>query len=211
MILCVVGSFRASRRSNALGRTFWQLATFSFALIVVPQTLQTLHDVVPLTPFLQWLSNTLFVFWYGAMSMALFLDSDFEPKRFDRLHVFDFIQAFVFWVAVFLYFSPSPLHSLTPQGLARTLWQRSLIYDGVLSCAFVLRSTKSFHDPTRNVPSALSGQRGRLPLAFGYGARHLSARGALTLQNNALLRTQFRFADATGIVAGWLASKCCAG
>jgi signal transduction histidine kinase/CheY-like chemotaxis protein len=140
MIFCAAGSFRASRRSNALGRTFWQLATFSFALIVIPQTLQTLHDVVALPPFLQWLSSTLFVFWYGAMSMALFLDSDFEPKRFDRLHLFDFIQAFVFWVAVFLYFSHSSLHSLTPQGLEWTLWQRSLIYDGVLSCAFVLRS-----------------------------------------------------------------------
>jgi signal transduction histidine kinase/DNA-binding response OmpR family regulator len=140
MIFCAAGCFRASQRSNALGRTFWQLATFSFALIVVPQTLQTLHDVVALPPFLQWLSSTLFVFWYGAMSMALFLDSDFEPKRFDRLHVFDFIQAFVFWVAVFLYFSNGSLHSLTPQGLAWTSWQRSLIYDGVLSCAFVLRS-----------------------------------------------------------------------
>jgi signal transduction histidine kinase/DNA-binding response OmpR family regulator len=140
LILCAAGSFRASQRSNALGRTFWQLATFSFALILFAQVLQALHDVVTLTPFLQWLSSTLFVFWYGVMSMALFLDSDFESNRFDRLQIFDFIQAFVFWGAVFLYFSDSSSHSQSPQALAWALWRRSLIYDGVLSGAFVLRA-----------------------------------------------------------------------
>src|SRR3984893_1716744 len=140
LILCAAGSFRASQRSNALGRTFWQLATFSFALLLFAQVLQALHDVVTLTPFLQWLSSTLFVFWYGVMSMALFLDSDFESNRFDRLQIFDFIQAFVFWGAVFLYFSDSSSHSQSPQALAWALWRRSLIYDGGLSGAFVLRA-----------------------------------------------------------------------
>jgi signal transduction histidine kinase len=72
--------------------------------------------------------------------MALFLDSDFEPKRFDRLNIFDFIQAFVFWAAVFLYFSSTPSHSQPAQELAWALWRRLLIYDGVLSGAFLLRA-----------------------------------------------------------------------
>jgi signal transduction histidine kinase/CheY-like chemotaxis protein len=140
LILCIAGSFRASRRSNRLGRTFWQLAVFSFTLMLVAQVLQTLDDVLTLPPFWLWLSSTLFVFWYGPMSMALFLDSDFQPKSFDRLNIFDFIQAFVFWAAVFLYFSSTSLHSQSSQELAWAMWQRSLIYDGVLSSAFLLRA-----------------------------------------------------------------------
>jgi hypothetical protein len=138
LTLCIAASYRASRRSNALGRTFWQLAVFSFALMLVAQVLQTLDDVVGLPLFWQWLTSTLLVFWYGAMSMALFLDSDFEPARFDRLNIFDFIQAFVFWAAVFLYFSDTSSHSQSSQELAWAVWQRSLIYDGILSGAFLL-------------------------------------------------------------------------
>jgi signal transduction histidine kinase/CheY-like chemotaxis protein len=178
VILCAVGSYQASRRSSALGRTFWQLAAFSFALIVVPQVLQTVHDVVPLSPFWQWLSSTLFVFWYGAMSMAVFLDSDFEPKRFDRIHVFDFIQAIVFWIAVFLYFSGHSSHSQTPGGLDWTLWERSLIYDVVLSCAFVLRAVLA----DSKVVYALFGRMGAYFFLAGladayytYPGRHLDS------------------------------------
>ena len=140
LILCIAASFRAARRSSALGRTFWQLAVFSFTLMLLAQVLQTLDDVVGLSPFWQWLSGTLFVFWYGAMSMALFLDSDFEPAHFDRLNIFDFIQAFVFWAAVSLYFSDISSHLQSAPELAWALWRRSLIYDAVLSGAFLLRA-----------------------------------------------------------------------
>ena len=108
--------------------------------MLLAQVLQTLDDVVGLSPFWQWLSSTLFVFWYGAMGMALFLDSDFEPAHFDRLNIFDFIQAFVFWAAVSLYFSDISSHSQSAQELAWALWRRSLIYDAVLSGAFLLRA-----------------------------------------------------------------------
>src|SRR4029077_15545802 len=50
-----------------------------------------------------------------------------------------------------------------------------------------------------SIPFAFSGQRGYYPPAFRYGAPHLSARGTLTLQNNALLSTHFRFADNPGV------------
>src|SRR5712692_9108785 len=42
------------------------------------------------------------------------------------------------------------------------------------------------------IPSAFFGQRGITP-AFGYGAPHLSARGTLTLLDNALLSTRFAY------------------
>jgi len=41
-----------------------------------------------------------------------------------------------------------------------------------------------------SIPSAFFGQRGITP-AFGYGAPHSSARGTLTLLNNALLSAQY--------------------
>jgi len=140
LILCMAASFRASQRSTTLGRIFWQLVVLSFSLIVVAQILQTIHDFVALPGALQWLSSTLFVFWYGPMSMALFLNSDFEPKRFDPLNIFDFVQAFVFWTAVYLYFADFSWHAQSTQQIAWSLWERSLIYDGVLSGAFLLRA-----------------------------------------------------------------------
>jgi hypothetical protein len=51
-----------------------------------------------------------------------------------------------------------------------------------------------------SIPSAFFGQQGITP-AFGYGAPHSSARGTLTLLNNALLNAQylsFRFRDKSG-------------
>jgi signal transduction histidine kinase/CheY-like chemotaxis protein len=140
LILCTTASFSASRRSNALGRTFWQLAASSFILILVGEVIQALNDVVSLPPVWEWVSSTLFVFWYVPMCMALFLDSDFEPKRFDRVNIFDFIQASVFWAAVFLYFSSTSAHSQPAQELAWAVWRRLLIYDGLLSGAFLLRA-----------------------------------------------------------------------
>src|SRR6266403_2033660 len=41
-----------------------------------------------------------------------------------------------------------------------------------------------------SIPPAFSGQRGFIP-AFGYGAPHSSARGTLTLMNNALLSAHY--------------------
>jgi hypothetical protein len=59
-----------------------------------------------------------------------------------------------------------------------------------LSCPFRPLHTFCFLRPAR-----------LLPPAFGYGAPHLSARGTLTLQNNALLSTHFRVADAQSLVS----------
>jgi len=53
-----------------------------------------------------------------------------------------------------------------------------------LSCPFRRLHTFCFLQPAR-----------LLPPAFGYGAPHLSVRGTLTLQNNALLSAHFRIAD----------------
>ena len=59
-----------------------------------------------------------------------------------------------------------------------------------LSCPFRRLHTFCFLRPAR-----------LLPPTFGYGAPHLSARGTLTLQNNALLSTHFRVADNPGVIS----------
>ena len=54
-------------------------------------------------------------------------------------------------------------------------------------------AVSSFRFPARldvSIPSTFSGQRGIIP-AFGYGAPHSSARGTLTLLNNALLSAHY--------------------
>jgi signal transduction histidine kinase len=66
--------------------------------------------------------------------VALFLDPDREPDRFDRLHWLDFLQALLFWGVVYCYFLPSGAGS---QSLAT--WKRSMIYDTVLVGSFGLR------------------------------------------------------------------------
>jgi hypothetical protein len=53
-----------------------------------------------------------------------------------------------------------------------------------------------------SIPSAFFGQRGFIP-AFGYGAPHSSARGTLTLMDNALLSARFLFADYPLVKPAW--------
>jgi len=139
-VLCVPACLTASRRSGSLGRYFWRLMTFTFAAWCAAQLLGTYNESrgdEAMSP----LNDILFVISTVPMGMALFLDPDHEPNRFDRVHVLDFIQAVLFWGAVYFYFSPAPLGT----DLNYSPWKRATVYDGVLTGAFFLRAvlTKS--------------------------------------------------------------------
>ena len=100
---------QASRRSaGSPGRYFWNLGTVAFGLLAFSEALLAVGTVFPPSHFIQSVSDVLFVFWYAPLAMALFLDVDFAEGRFDWLRIFDFIQAMLFWVVVYLYFSYSP-------------------------------------------------------------------------------------------------------
>src|SRR6266404_772216 len=85
------------------------------------------------------------------------------------------------------YFSSSPSDS--PHGGHRPLRgaARSGSSAALLVSSFRLRASLDVC-----IPSAFFGHRGITP-AFGYGAHHLSARGTLTLLDNALLSTRFAY------------------
>ena len=72
--------------------------------------------------------------------MLLFLDSDQENDRFDRLHLLDFLQICAFWVCVYLYFSRNQNFDLTNTGWGPFGWSTSLVFNGVVALSFVLRA-----------------------------------------------------------------------
>ena len=139
-VLCVAASFQASLRSGSLGRYFWRLMTVTFLVWVVAQLLAATTEFradSALAP----LGDILFVFSTVPLGMALFLDPDHEPNRFDRIHILDFLQAILFWSAVYVYFSGPP----SPNELADSAWKRGFVYDSVLTGSFLVRAvlTKS--------------------------------------------------------------------
>ena len=139
-MLCVPACLTASRRSGNLGRYFWRLMTFTFSVWCIGQLLGTYNEFRPVEG-LSRLNDILFIISTVPLGMTLFLDPDHEPNRFDQLHILDFIQAILFWGAVYLYFSRAQ------QGvdLNYSPWKRSLVCDVVLIGAFFLRAilTKS--------------------------------------------------------------------
>jgi signal transduction histidine kinase/CheY-like chemotaxis protein len=138
-VMCALTSFQASRRSGSLGRYFWRLMTISFVVWIVAQVLGTYDDAfegeLGDTP-----TDVFFVFSTVPLGMALFLDPDYETDHFDRIHILDFVQAILFWAAVYLYFSYIPSASMPGTVLVDPAWDRSAVYDVVLSSAFVLRA-----------------------------------------------------------------------
>ena len=41
------------------------------------------------------------------VGMTLFLEPDYEPRRFDPLHWADFVQTLLLWITLYVYFTPS--------------------------------------------------------------------------------------------------------
>jgi len=135
-VLCIVASWRASRRSGSLGSYFWRLITLTFFVWVAGQYLGFCSESLPGGSSLAPVSDLLFVFSTVPFGMALFLDPDHEPNRFDRLHILDFIQAILFWSAVYLFFRPLP----GGHAPVDAPWKRNLVFDAVLTAGFLLRT-----------------------------------------------------------------------
>ena len=133
-VLCILASWQAARRSGSLGQYFWRLITLTFAVWVVAQCVASYSDALVDNPLAR-LADLLFVFSTVPFGMALFLDPDHEPNRFDRLHILDFIQAILFWMVVYLFFSP-----VSGSELADSAWKRGLVFNAVLAAGFLLRA-----------------------------------------------------------------------
>ena len=91
------------------------------------------------------LDDILFFLSVIPFGLLAFLDPDGEPNHFDRLHILDFVQVCIFWVSIFLCFSPSMWSPATAFRIGPFMWSRNISFDGLLVATFVLRAllTKS--------------------------------------------------------------------
>ena len=144
-LYCVYLALRAARRSTYLSHYFWCVAAFSFALFAVASFINTYVALTNPSPFLEDLSILISVFWFCPASLTLFLEPDFEPRRFDPIYILDFIQIVLLWVVVYFFFLYMPSHEASESVFARSAWLHetwvgTLMYDGAMATIFLLRS-----------------------------------------------------------------------
>ena len=140
-ILVVIASLRAAHRSEALGRHIWRLVALAYALWGVAQALST----------------------YGDAFSSRLLESDSEPAEFDWLVAIDCIEAFLFWIAAYVYFFLIPSRFEGMIALAPSVLSLYFVYYGVLTLAFFVRTLVS----AAGVARALFGRMGLLLLLSG--------------------------------------------
>jgi signal transduction histidine kinase/CheY-like chemotaxis protein len=143
-ILSIYVLWKASRRSNQLARYVWLVAMFSIALFCVGLLTDLYRMIfkVENSEILGIVTALVSVFWFGPVSLMLFLDRHFEPRRFDRIHLLDFAQVILFWVSIYFYFTYLPKHGVldTTQSFLQSTWAGSLAYDAAMAFVFLLRS-----------------------------------------------------------------------
>ena len=143
-LLCLFLVMRAARRSTNLPRYFWYVTALSISLFCVAtlcniyvqfvQPLQSVADV----------ADIISVFWFCPASLTLFLEPDFDLRRFDPIHILDFIQVVLLWVVIYFFFLYMPTHESSGSPFERTwvhaTWVGSLMYDGAMASVFLLRT-----------------------------------------------------------------------
>jgi diguanylate cyclase (GGDEF)-like protein len=149
----------ASRRSEGMALSFWRLTAVAYSLWLVGQSLSVYNDLSP-TPFVAWMNNLLFCFWFVPLAMALFLDPEHEAGHVDALTALDFVQAVLVCVAAYVYFFYLP-KSENPGELAHEVWAPYFVGYTFVVAAFILRGAVT---PSRDC-RALFGRWG-IFLAF---------------------------------------------
>jgi diguanylate cyclase (GGDEF)-like protein/PAS domain S-box-containing protein len=138
-LICVLACTEAFRHSRGIARYAWRLLAVVFLAWVVAQTLSVYVDVSgDHSP--DRLANILFFVSVIPFAMIAFLDPDGEPNHFDKLHILDFVQVCISWVAIFLYFSPSMWSPATAFRIGPLIWSRTISFDGLLVATFVVRA-----------------------------------------------------------------------
>ena len=143
-LLCILACTAAFRRSTGIARYAWRLLAVTFVVWVVAQVLGVYLDTSG-DHSLDSLDDILFFLSVIPFGLLPFLDPDGEPNHFDRLHIFDFVQVCIFWVSIFLCFSPRMWSPANAFRIGHFTWSRNISFDGLLVATFVLRAllTKS--------------------------------------------------------------------
>ena len=128
----------AARRSEGLARSFWRLTAVAYSLWLIAQSLSVYNDLAA-SPFVSWINNLLFCFWFVPLAMAMFLDPDHEAGQIDALIALDFVQAVLVCVAAYLYFFYLPKADSTNE-LAHSVWTPYFAGYAFVAGAFIVRS-----------------------------------------------------------------------
>jgi hypothetical protein len=119
-VVMIYAAVDASRRSEGLARSFWRLTATAYSFWLIAQTLSVYNDLAA-SPFVSWINNLLFCFWFVPLAMAMFLDPEQQAGRLDALVALDFVQAVLVCVAAYLYFFYLPKADATNE-LAHSVW-----------------------------------------------------------------------------------------
>ena len=138
-LICILTSIQAFQRSHGVARYAWRCLAISFFLWFVAQAVGVYADISA-DQSLQALDGLLFFFSLIPLGMLPFIDSGAEPSGLDRLHIFDFIQVCVFWLSIWLYFSPIRWSTESALRLGPFVWTRTIAFEGLLAATFVLRA-----------------------------------------------------------------------
>jgi len=143
-LLAAFALVQAGKRSNALARYVWFIAAFAAILFCVGELCDLYAELVPESPRIATLGDVFSVFWFGPVSLTLFLEPDFELRRFDKIHILDFIQVVLSWIVIYFFFLYMPTREISNSPFVhswlRATWAGSLVYDGLMAATFLLRS-----------------------------------------------------------------------
>jgi diguanylate cyclase (GGDEF)-like protein len=158
-VVLIYAIVEASRRSEGLARSFWRLTAAAYSFWLIAQGLSVYNDLAA-SPFVSWINNLLFCFWFVPLAMAMFLDPEHEAGQLDALVALDFVQAVLVCVAAYLYFFYLP-KSESPNELAHSVWTPYFAGYAFVAGAFMVRSAVTRSRDSR----ALFGRMGIL-MAF---------------------------------------------
>jgi diguanylate cyclase (GGDEF)-like protein len=137
-VVMIFAAMQASLRSEGLAKSFWRLTAAAYSLWLIAQGLSVYNDFAA-SPFVSWINNLLFCFWFVPLAMAMFLDPEHEAGHLDALVALDFVQAVLVCVAAYLYFFYLP-KSETPGELAHSVWTPYFAGYAFVAGAFVVRA-----------------------------------------------------------------------
>jgi diguanylate cyclase (GGDEF)-like protein len=137
-VVLIVAIIDAARRSEGLARSFWRLTAVAYSLWLIAQGFSVYNDLAA-SPFVSWINNLLFCFWFVPLAMAMFLDPEHEAGHLDALIALDFVQAVLVCVAAYLYFFYLPKADATNE-LAHSVWTPYFAGYAFVAVAFVARA-----------------------------------------------------------------------
>jgi len=143
-LLCLYLVLRAARKSVNLPRYFWYVTALSISFFCIAALSNFYVQAIHRSQDAADIADIISVFWFCPVSLTLFLEPDFEFRRFDPIHILDFIQVVLLWIVIYFFFLYMPTHESAGSPFERTwvhaTWVGSLIYDGAMACIFLLRA-----------------------------------------------------------------------